>query len=465
MISCSNSFIGGLSQTADAACIQRKSGLTWRRFLQIDALISPEYLALNEQLHADREDYGARGHTWAHNIERMASDRNCASILDYGCGKGFLAGSLRFSSVFPCDVREYDPAIPGKDAEPKPADLVACFDVLEHVEPDKIDAVLDHLRRLSQKVCVFSICTVPASKTLADGRNAHVLLRPADWWAERLERYFDLDIFEVTATHVRGVGKPKLYEPNIVTLSALDGEQRLAHARENMKRVKARLSEHEPHDGKAIIICYGPSLSYTWTQINRSSLVISVSGAHKFLIDRDIVPFAHIDCDPREHKARQFGAPSPDVFYWLASCVHPAFIDRLKGHSIALWHLWNGDESKELLDAIEPGEWLVQGGGSVGLRALMLLYCMGYRDFEIHGMDCSYADGQKYAGPHLGKPHHDLRIKCGDRWFDTGASMVAYAQQFFITRAVMHDATIRLHGDGLLQHMVRTQQVSIHAPA
>ncbi len=73
-------------------------------------------------------------------------------------------------------------------------------------------------------------------------------------------------------------------------------------------------------------------------------------------------------------------------------------------------------------------------------------------------MDCSYAGAEKYAGKHFGKAHHDLRIKCGDRWFNTGASMVAYAQQFFITRSVMHDATVRFHGDGLLQHMVRMQQ-------
>lgn len=415
-------------------------------------LISPEYRALNTELHETRSDYGARGSRAADKVRELAARYDCRSILDYGCGKGSLA------AVLP-NVQEYDPAIPGKDAEPRPADLVVCTDVLEHVEPDKIDAVLDHIRRLTQKVCHFSICTIPASKTLADGRNAHILLRPADWWVEKLKEYFDLALCWCTTTHIKGTAKPKLYPAKVETFAALSAEKRLEHAIANSRRIERRLFEAEAHDRRAIVACYGPSIKYTWSVLrDRGGAVFSVSGAHKFLIDRHIIPYAHIDCDPREHKAKQFGEPHGWVEYWLASCVHPAYLDRLDGYYVSLWHLWNGDESAPLFDHLAEGEWAVTGGGSVGLRTLMLLYCLGYRDFEIHGMDCSYADGEKYAGQHFGKPHHDMRVKCGDRWFETSASLVAYAQQFFITRSVMHDATVRLHGDGLLQHMVRLQQ-------
>lgn len=422
--------------------------------MSLNALISPDYRALNAELHASSPEYGASLFEWPVRASRAAASRyDCRTVLDYGCGKGKLR------HTFPA-LQEYDPAIPGKDSEPRPADLVVCADVLEHVEPDKIDAVLDHLRRLSQKVCLLSICLVPAQKTLADGRNAHLLVKPADWWAERLERYFDLQAFDATPTHVRALGKPKLYEPNITTFQALTGEQRLAHAVENIKRVKGRLKEDAAHERKAVLVCYGPSLKWTYRQAasDGNADIFSVSGSHKFLIDCGIIPDVHIDCDPREHKARQFGKPRSDVDYWIASCIHPAYLDRLRGFHVWLWHLWSGDETLPLMDHLEPGEWCVQGGGSVGLRALMLLYCMGYRDFEIHGMDCSFADGEPYAGEHFGKPHRFMRVKCGERWFDTGASLVAYAQQFFLTRQVMQGATIRLHGDGLLQHMVRIQQ-------
>jgi hypothetical protein len=423
--------------------------------------ISDAYREMQVKMHAEQPLYGTYGRRFARQLEDIAIEHRCASLLDYGAGKGTLKQALKDSSCRQLtDIREYDPAVSGIDGEPEPADLVVCGDVLEHVEADKIAAVLEHIRRLTLRVGFLVIHTQESTKQMPTGENAHILMRDPDWWAITLSHYFELRKFDVGVREISVVVSPKLYEPNVITFAALDDGIRLRQARANMKRVPTRLEEAPPHDRTAVIVCYGPSLKYTWPLVSRSgdkADVFSVSGAHKFLIDHGVIPHIHIDCDPREHKAKQFGEPHPQVQYWLASCVHPAYLDRLEGRAVALWHLWNGDETKGLFDELEPGEWLVQGGGSVGLRALPLLYAMGYRDFEIHGMDCSYAGGEKYAGQHFGKAHHDLRIRCGDRWFDTGASMVAYAQQFFITRAVMHDATVRLHGDGLLQHMVRMQ--------
>lgn len=421
----------------------------------MEALISEGYRALNAELHAARPDYGARGSWAAPKIENIAAEYGCVSILDYGCGKGALKEAFPY---FPVD--EYDPAIPGKDGEPKPRDLVVCADVMEHIEPSKVWAVLDHVRRLAQKAAYFSICTVPASKSLGDGRNAHLSVHPAEWWVERLGQCFDLKGIKLTGSHIDLIGVPKLAPVDVKTISALDEEQRTKNALINMARVKPRLIEAEAHDRKAVLVCYGPSLKESWPLIKvahaEGADIISVSGAHAFLIERGVTPDAHIDCDPRPHKTRQMGAPHAEVNYWLASCVDPSFIDRLAGHDIALWHLWNGDPSLPLLDRIEPGEWMVLGGGSVGLRAVMLLYALGYRTIDIHAMDCSFSGADEpYAGPHFGKPHHRMRVKSGDRWFETGAALVAYAEQFFEMLPCLKGASIRLHGDGLLQHMCR----------
>jgi hypothetical protein len=81
---------------------------------------------------------------------------------------------------------EYDPAIPGKDERPEFADLVVCTDVLEHIEPERIGAVLAHLRGLARKAIWCVISTKPSNKTLPDGRNAHILIRPESWWREAL---------------------------------------------------------------------------------------------------------------------------------------------------------------------------------------------------------------------------------------------------------------------------------------
>ena len=59
----------------------------------------------------------------------------------------------------------------------------------------------------------------------------------------------------------------------------------------------------EGHDGPLrsepiAIACYGPSLADTWEKIRGFEYVMTCSGAHRFLIDRDIVPRWHVAVDP-----------------------------------------------------------------------------------------------------------------------------------------------------------------------
>jgi hypothetical protein len=152
-------------------------------------LITPEYLAMQRQLHADPRGYGTKGSKWAPTVLHEVNWLGAKSVLDYGCGQGSLGRALRDEPGL--SVREYDPAIAGKDAPPAPADVVVCTDVLEHIEPDCIDAVLDDLRRVTLRRAFIVVSLVPAGKTLADGRNAHILLQPREWWAEQLGRRFN----------------------------------------------------------------------------------------------------------------------------------------------------------------------------------------------------------------------------------------------------------------------------------
>lgn len=155
-------------------------------------LISSQYAELNAKLHADRPDYGTSGQRWASVVSALADMANAVDILDYGCGKQTLAAALASHRVV-----GYDPAIPSLSAPPKPADVVVCTDVLEHVEPDCIDDVLDDLCRVTQKAALITVATRPAVKTLADGRNAHLTIQPFTWWREHFLSRFDLiDVVE-----------------------------------------------------------------------------------------------------------------------------------------------------------------------------------------------------------------------------------------------------------------------------
>lgn len=147
--------------------------------------MSEDYRLQNAALHRDKPSYGAGGRRLAKEIIALANRKGCKSILDYGCGKATLSMAMPG-----WDVRNYDPAIPEYNSSPIPADLVVCLDVLEHVEPDCLDAVLDHVRGLMKSLGLFVIATRPARKRLPDGRNAHLIVESADWWRSKIEKVF-----------------------------------------------------------------------------------------------------------------------------------------------------------------------------------------------------------------------------------------------------------------------------------
>jgi 2-polyprenyl-3-methyl-5-hydroxy-6-metoxy-1,4-benzoquinol methylase len=151
-------------------------------------LISKHALSLNRQLHDAPEGFGGSG--WKHfdTVKQFADEIEARDVLDYGCGEGTLRRSFkRFG--YTKTLREYDPAVRGKDRMPDPADLVVCTDVLEHVEPDKVDNVIAHLCALARKGCFLVIATRLANKELPDGRNAHLIVEGAQWWMERLTKH------------------------------------------------------------------------------------------------------------------------------------------------------------------------------------------------------------------------------------------------------------------------------------
>lgn len=150
------------------------------------SLITPEYLAIQKAFHVKRNDYGIVGANYAQQVLGLCRQLGTYDILDYGCGKRTLEVALGF------EIRNYDPAIPGLDATPLPADIVVCTDVLEHIEPECMHDVLTDLARCTKKVAFMTIATRPAKKTLPDGRNAHISIHPSRWWLDRIIHYFDV---------------------------------------------------------------------------------------------------------------------------------------------------------------------------------------------------------------------------------------------------------------------------------
>lgn len=439
-------------------------------------LISEEYRIQNELLHGQRADYGRGGHRWATHVtalamELMEQTGEPPSILDYGCGKGTLKPLLP-----EFDVREYDPGIPEKMAKPEPADIVVCTDVLEHIEPEALGHVLLHLQNRAEKLLFFCISTLPSSKTLPDGRNAHLIVQPAGFWLTTLANHFVVQSFEITDKAFVGTATPlkllSIPEPKMAVAQSARNMQ----AEVNCARVAARIVTDGdgraalPCNGRrAHLLCGGPSTRDTWqeavTDHNENGAdIFTCSVSHKMAQEEGFLHRvkAHLDADPREHKALQIGECDTRVEYWLASCIHPTFIDKCDaaGATVKLWHAYNGQESLETLALkSERRQRMIMGGGSIGLRALSLIYYLGYHDIVIHGMDCSYGvDGADHAAEHLGKKYAPTDVYIGGRSFLTTPALITYARYFVKQMQWMPGTSVQLRGDGLLRHQWELSQ-------
>lgn len=149
-------------------------------------LITDEYADLNRKLHREQLAYGVGGGKHAKAVINLAETFKTTSILDYGCGKGYLGKALPFP------IWEYDPGVPGRQESPRAADIVVCTDVLEHIEPAQLGAVLGHIHHVTKKIAYLVIHTGKSSKKLADGRNAHLIQQPKEWWKNVLSKVFNL---------------------------------------------------------------------------------------------------------------------------------------------------------------------------------------------------------------------------------------------------------------------------------
>lgn len=552
-------------------------------------LISDEYRELNKKLHVDNPQFGNDNFGWSRHALTMVSANGYKTVLDYGCGKGKLKNTLANAD---CIVSEYDPAIEGKDSPPNPAEFVVCTDVLEHIEPVNLNAVLRHLREMTQKRLFVAISTRLAKKTLADGRNAHLIVKPGDWWRKKLLEHFQILLWEergnvvaaelVTKKHsgrirpaARRVMSPKMYDfisglrdrinnssdafsqlksirmfegiedeiadfqaacniienmddidetiaqlaqfsqkatlicvkisdlhtewdwtrviekrfrlsnkevehgnllalgapgvmvQGICAVGAMASDDRWSNVEAAVKRFPDRIKVSEEHGRTAIIACYGPSLIDTIDVLKKEAMrpdvdVVSVSGAHDFLIANGIVPRYHIECDPRPHKADNIEKFHPEVTYMIASVVHEVYFNKLidDGAHVELWHVSTGDHTQRLLGEMkENPKHIISGGGSVGLRSIPLLYAMGYREMSIFAMDCSFkSDGetiQQWAGKHAGKKQDCCEVLCDEEVFISSPILLTYATNFFESTQKVDDLSIRLYGHGLLQSMCK----------
>lgn len=127
-------------------------------------------------------------------VEKFIKEYNPNSLLDFGCGKGGLIGTI--SELHPdIKVIGYDPGNPEFQTLPTHSvDVVVSTDAIEHIEPTHLEETLKTIGSLMQRCGCFRIACYPAKKNLPDGRNAHLIVQPPNWWREKLISVMGVEI-------------------------------------------------------------------------------------------------------------------------------------------------------------------------------------------------------------------------------------------------------------------------------
>jgi len=108
------------------------------------------------------------------------------SFLDFGCGKGYFLQALK--EKYPdIEMFGFDPANDNFQTLPDTVDMIYSSDVLEHIEPEKLEETILDLK-------------LRCSKVMNDGRNAHLIVHLPDWWRRLLTLTLHLNIVQEKIT-------------------------------------------------------------------------------------------------------------------------------------------------------------------------------------------------------------------------------------------------------------------------
>lgn len=219
------------------------------------------------------------------------------------------------------------------------------------------------------------------------------------------------------------------------------------------------------HSGVAVLVCGGPSMKDSLPQIRaqkaRGARIITVNNALAYLVDRGITPDSHIMLDARPENAIFLKNAPKSVQYFLASQCHADVYDALKDHGVTVWHNMIGDEGMTDILAQYAAEKVivpVPGGGTVGLRALNLIWFSGYRKIHVYGLDSSISgdDHHAYAQP-MNDGEETFTVVHGGKKYTCAKWMARQAEEFQDQWQALQRANVALfvHGTGLIPDIAK----------
>lgn len=128
-------------------------------------------------------------------IAQLVAATKAETLLDYGCGMALAYKHLgkkrpvhkQWGGVMPV---LYDPAYDPFSERPEGTfHGVICCDVLEHVPEEELTQFLADVFSYAERFVFFTVCCRPAKRVLPNGLNAHVTVKPYDWWTRQVRKF------------------------------------------------------------------------------------------------------------------------------------------------------------------------------------------------------------------------------------------------------------------------------------
>ena len=216
----------------------------------------------------------------------------------------------------------------------------------------------------------------------------------------------------------------------------------------------------------------GPSLKTNLDRLRREfdggGTVVGLNEVPHFLRAEGIPTWAAMHCGPIPLTEKCVGDPISGMRYFIASICTPAVFDRLSGRDVVIWNTATGypllDAELRALDT--P---VVDGGWTVGLRAIGLGWVLGFRRFVLFGFDSSAAAQALHAYASVSDPFDipELAVACDGDVYMTTPELVGQVQDFCEVhrRITQMGGSIEVFGEGLLPHVWRELSHGRSAPA
>ena len=227
--------------------------------------------------------------------------------------------------------------------------------------------------------------------------------------------------------------------------------------RQNCKRFPKRFIPVDDNviDAQPVaIVGYGSSLCDTWEELRDYKTIFTCSGAHQFLLKRQLIPTYHGESDPQPHKVHLLGLLNQQTTYLPASICHPLYMDYLQkaGVNVLLWHPFLVD--MDMYRQVPKGDYLITSASVVGPRLMRLARLMGYTNLHIYGMDGSGG----HAEPHPNKALYDesREVRYNDKTFVINPHLIVHVGTLLDEMNQFPENTkFTFHGDGLVQEMAK----------